>query len=100
MPSTKIKSLQLCLLIHIVICKLFVKLEIRIKMEPPGVQARVIKIMGRIGARGVLTEVRLQLLKLPHIQILRAVKGEQQYNINITVLLTAFDYDSRSGTCG
>lgn len=55
-------------------------------MEPPNVQARVIKIMGRIGARGVLTEVRLQLLKLPRIQILRAVKGEQQYNINITVL--------------
>ncbi|XP_033150574.1 40S ribosomal protein S28 [Drosophila busckii] len=44
-------------------------------METPRVPARVIKVLGRVGARGLLTEVRLELLKFPRSQILRAVKG-------------------------
>ncbi|XP_034097993.1 small ribosomal subunit protein eS28 [Drosophila nasuta] len=44
-------------------------------MDPPSVPARVIKVLGKIGARGILTEVRLELLKFPRTQVLRAVKG-------------------------
>lgn len=47
-------------------------------MEPPNVPARVIKIMGRIGARGILTEVRLEVLGFPRIQILKAVRGKKK----------------------
>ncbi|XP_017105403.2 uncharacterized protein RpS28-like [Drosophila bipectinata] len=38
-------------------------------------KARVIKVLGRIGARGILTEVRVQLLEFPKMQFLRTVKG-------------------------
>ncbi|KAH8377629.1 hypothetical protein KR093_006345 [Drosophila rubida] len=44
-------------------------------MDPPSVPARVVKVLGRIGARGLLTEVRVELLKFPRMQMLRAVKG-------------------------
>lgn len=44
-------------------------------MEPPSAPARVVKVLGRIGARGILTEVRVELLKFPRMQMLRAVKG-------------------------
>ncbi|XP_032595114.1 40S ribosomal protein S28 [Drosophila grimshawi] len=47
--------------------------------------ARVIKVFGRIGARGVLTEVRVQLLKYPRIQMLRAVKGPVRLGDIITI---------------
>lgn len=47
-------------------------------MIRPSVPARVVKIMGRIGASGHLTEVRVELLKFPRIHVLRAVKGEQK----------------------
>ncbi|KAH8273882.1 hypothetical protein KR044_002908 [Drosophila immigrans] len=44
-------------------------------MDPPSVPARVVKVLGRIGARGLLTEVRVEPLMFPRMQILRAVKG-------------------------
>jgi len=47
-------------------------------MEPPSAPARVVKVLGRIGARGPLTEVRVELLKFPRMQMLRAVKGKSQ----------------------
>lgn len=53
-------------------------------MERSSVPARVVKIMGRIGASGLLTEVRVELLKFPRIHAIRAVKGEQHiYKQNI-----------------
>lgn len=45
-------------------------------MDQPSVPARVIKVLGRIGAHGLLTEVRVELLKFPRMQMLRAVKGK------------------------
>lgn len=43
--------------------------------QPVASKARVIKILGRIGARGILTEVRVQLLEYPKMHFLRTVKG-------------------------
>ncbi|KAH8409891.1 hypothetical protein KR009_000335 [Drosophila setifemur] len=43
--------------------------------QPVASKARVIKILGRIGARGILTQVRVQLLDHPKMQFLRSVKG-------------------------
>ncbi|EDW57653.1 small ribosomal subunit protein eS28 [Drosophila virilis] len=44
-------------------------------MEPSIAPARVVKVLGRVGARGLLTAVRVELLKFPRIQMLRSVKG-------------------------
>ncbi|EDW37245.1 GL26153 [Drosophila persimilis] len=44
-------------------------------MESIPTKGRVIKILGRIGARGYQTEVRVQLLSYPRIQFLQKVKG-------------------------
>ncbi|EDW12366.1 40S ribosomal protein S28 [Drosophila mojavensis] len=44
-------------------------------MEPPTAPARVVKVLGRVGARGLFTEVRVELLKFPRMQLLKAVKG-------------------------
>ncbi|XP_030561733.1 40S ribosomal protein S28 [Drosophila novamexicana] len=44
-------------------------------MEPPIAPARVVKVLGRVGARGLMTAVRVELLRFPRIQMLRAVKG-------------------------
>ncbi|XP_017071454.2 40S ribosomal protein S28 [Drosophila eugracilis] len=38
-------------------------------------KARVIKILNRIGARGIFTEVRVQLVDQPKMQFMRTVKG-------------------------
>lgn len=45
-------------------------------MEPPTTPARVVKVLGRVGARGLFTEVRVELLAFPRMQLLKAVKGE------------------------
>ncbi|XP_030371545.1 40S ribosomal protein S28-like [Scaptodrosophila lebanonensis] len=42
--------------------------------DPSILRARVIKVLGRIGACGT-TEVRLELLGFPRTQILHCVKG-------------------------
>ncbi|XP_041448299.1 40S ribosomal protein S28 [Drosophila obscura] len=44
-------------------------------MEAIPAKGRVIKILGRIGARGALTEVRVELLSFPRIQFLQKVKS-------------------------
>nr|NP_001097132.1 ribosomal protein S28-like [Drosophila melanogaster]ABV53659.1 ribosomal protein S28-like [Drosophila melanogaster] len=43
--------------------------------QPVASKARVIKILNRIGARGILTEVRVQLVDQPKMQFMRTVKG-------------------------
>ncbi|EDW88640.1 40S ribosomal protein S28 [Drosophila yakuba] len=43
--------------------------------QPVASKARVIKILNRIGARGILTEVRVQLIDQPKMQFMRTVKG-------------------------
>lgn len=43
--------------------------------QPVAMKARVIKILGRIGARGVTTEVQVQPLDFPKMHFRRSVKG-------------------------
>ncbi|XP_017120682.1 40S ribosomal protein S28 [Drosophila elegans] len=42
--------------------------------QPVASKARVIKILNRIGAHGILTEVRVQLVDQPRMQFMRTVK--------------------------
>lgn len=56
-------------------------------MEPPIAPARVVKVLGRVGARGLMTAVRVELLRFPRIQMLRAVKGKWFKNACFMLML-------------
>ncbi|XP_034135200.1 40S ribosomal protein S28 [Drosophila guanche] len=61
-------------------------------MESIPAKARVIKILGRIGASGILTEVRVQLLSCPRIQFLQKVKGRVRLGDIVDVENNKFEH--------
>ncbi|XP_023177434.1 40S ribosomal protein S28 [Drosophila hydei] len=54
-------------------------------MDPPTSPARVVKVLGRVGARGIFTEVRVESLTFPRMQMLKAVKGPVRLGDIITI---------------